>query len=467
MDRVQRASDDLFSTIHAQAKSIVGERCGFYVVSYDAERDSVRVAYSVDEGRALPVGALFEAARCEAITRQEPVIDDTFTQLIAGDVRHSILVPMIRANVVLGAFGVYTREEKGCNDAHAKPLAAIAELAAHALENAVLVAVVEKARMEAERIEQIGRAILGSLELSEVLHRVTEAALELLEADSATVWLLRDEHEVEVAMATGEFAPPVGHRMPVPPVLWRRMAEMRKPYFIYEDLKGAHNDLPFDLRNLTAAKSTMAVVMMSEDRALGALAIGHKERVRYTPSDIHMLERLAFQAAIAVTNARLHEDVRNLSMTDPLTEMPNRRNLDMFLEKEFAAAKRGRLLSVLLFDLDHFKTYNDRMGHQAGDAVLRAFARVLIAETRAMNLAARYGGDEFITILADTDPVGAQAHAERIMREIEKDATLTGAGIVASVGMASYDPSMETFADLIRAADRDLYGKKSSRTGGA
>jgi diguanylate cyclase (GGDEF)-like protein len=135
----------------------------------------------------------------------------------------------------------------------------------------------------------------------------------------------------------------------------------------------------------------------------------------------------------------------------------------MFLEKEFAAARRGRRLACILFDLDNFKSYNDTAGHQAGDEALHAFGEVLHTQTRAMNLAARYGGDEFITILADVDRAGALTHAERIAEAVEQHPLLQSAGIRTSAGVAVYDLRMSSPADLIRAADADLYARKAIR----
>ncbi|MGQ0562954.1 MAG: GGDEF domain-containing protein [Gemmatimonadota bacterium] len=209
--------------------------------------------------------------------------------------------------------------------------------------------------------------------------------------------------------------------------------------------------------------SSIAAPMMRGGVVLGAFGAFSREVRFYDARDANAIEAIAELCALILENARLHEQLRALSLTDPLTEMPNRRHLRMFLEKEFAAARRGRKLSVLLFDLDHFKEYNDRAGHQAGDEVLRAFARVLGDHTRAMNLAARYGGDEFITILPDTDRRGALTNAERMLREIERDPLLKAAGIRASVGVASYDAGMTSYEDLVRAADADLYSRKGER----
>lgn len=209
--------------------------------------------------------------------------------------------------------------------------------------------------------------------------------------------------------------------------------------------------------------TSIAAPMIRNQVVLGSFGAFSREPRFYDARDANAIAAIAELCALILENAQLHRQLHALSLTDPLTEIPNRRHLDIFLEKEFAAARRGRKLSVLLFDLDHFKEYNDRAGHPAGDEVLRAFARLLIQHTRAMNLAVRYGGDEFITILADTDEAGALTHAERILREINNDAVMNAAGVRACVGIASYTPDMEKPDDLVRAADRNLYVRKNAR----
>jgi len=158
-----------------------------------------------------------------------------------------------------------------------------------------------------------------------------------------------------------------------------------------------------------------------------------------------------------VQNALLHEEVRRLSLTDPLVDLPNRRQLDFFLEKEFAAAQRGRPLCFAIFDLDHFKEFNDAWGHQAGDQALIRFAGVLRTETRAMNLAARYGGEEFAAVLSDTSRAGAHAYAQRVRRRMAVE--LNGA-LTVSGGVAVYTEAVKDPAELVAAADRALYRAK-------
>ena len=153
------------------------------------------------------------------------------------------------------------------------------------------------------------------------------------------------------------------------------------------------------------------------------------------------------------------DTVETMAYTDGLTHLPNRRHLTLFLESECAAAVRGRLVSAVLFDLDHFKEYNDRHGHAAGDEALRVFAAVLARITRRSNLSGRLGGEEFLTVLADTGVEGTMIFAERI-RTALKGHRLGDPPLTVSAGVATFHPGMSTAGELLAAADHALYQAK-------
>src|SRR5690606_5750282 len=208
---------------------------------------------------------------------------------------------------------------------------------------------------------------------------------------------------------------------------------------------------------------TAAAPLYFADRPLGAL-FAISRRHPFDEGDLELLSSLADQAALEIENATLFEKVHALSVTDPLTGLANRRQLEHDLAREFAAAGRGRRLILLLFDLDDFKDYNDRYGHLAGDEVLRVFGRVLASETRAMNLAVRYGGDEFLVLLSDSDLEGARIFADRIATKFDAAVAELGRGrVTVSVGLAAYQPGMKSAEDLIAVADRLLYEEKGER----
>ncbi|HUG39967.1 MAG TPA: GGDEF domain-containing protein [Longimicrobiales bacterium] len=172
---------------------------------------------------------------------------------------------------------------------------------------------------------------------------------------------------------------------------------------------------------------------------------------------------IAIALCIGLVSELLHQErarAERLALLDDLTDLPNRRLADLFLEKEFAAAQRGRMLSVVLFDLDGFKAYNDRHGHAAGDAALRTFVRVLMRRTRRMDLSARYGGEEFLAILSGGDITAAVHFAEAVRWTLDAEPHAEEKFTV-SAGVAEYDRGMGTAADLIAAADRALYRAKA------
>lgn len=166
--------------------------------------------------------------------------------------------------------------------------------------------------------------------------------------------------------------------------------------------------------------------------------------------------------SVGLVSELLHQErarAERLALQDDLTSMPNRRLADLFLDKEFAAAQRGRPLAVVLFDLDQFKEYNDRHGHAAGDKALRAFVSILGSRTRRMDLSARYGGEEFLTVLSGATLEPAARFAESIRHELAGLNSVPG--FTVSAGVAEYADSMESATDLVVAADRALYRAKA------
>lgn len=464
-----RRPKDLYLAIYEQSSRVL-ETTGFFVSLYDEETDIATVVFLADRGRIDWSPTTYRGSDSAVIRERRPILrrldrpDPSLILLGPEDeevTRSAIAAPMTRGDRMLGIICAQSYRSDAYTEADLELLVAVADQAAVALQNARDAAETERRRREAERLEEIGRALTSSLELSEVLERIVTATLDLVEAEGAAVWLLCGERLVEVALSRGPASLEPGTRLTVSDELYSRVAERRETVVLPHVRE--HELVPEVLREHVRAECGVIVPLVSDGQVIGALSVGHMERRTYSADDLRVLERLANHAGIAVGNARLHERIRVLSLTDPLTGLANRRHLSVYLEREFAAARRGRTLSVLLFDLDRFKEYNDTAGHQAGDEALRAFARILRSETRTMNLTARYGGDEFIAVLTDADARGGLALAERIARAMEADPLLGAAGLRVSIGAATYSPDMNGPEDLIRAADRDLYRRKAER----
>ncbi len=177
-----------------------------------------------------------------------------------------------------------------------------------------------------------------------------------------------------------------------------------------------------------------------------------------------LAEWLSSQAAIALENARLHDIVQWQAITDELTGLVNRRRFLDALHSEIARGKRlGGRLSVVLADLDGFKLINDRFGHHAGDEVLIAFADLLRAHGRDVDVAARLGGEEFAILLPETGLDGASTVADRLRRSLAELQIPLGVGekvmVTASFGVAELGES-QSVDGLLRAADSALYRAK-------
>jgi len=149
-----------------------------------------------------------------------------------------------------------------------------------------------------------------------------------------------------------------------------------------------------------------------------------------------------------------------MALTDVLTGIPNRRHSVVFLESTFAAARRGVPLTVVLFDLDRFKIFNDTHGHLAGDEALKKVAEVLLDSTRRMNLTARWGGEEFVSVLSETPLDGGVIFAERVLAEIHT--AFPDGSVTVSAGVAAYEKGMDTPARLLTAADGAMYAAKAA-----
>jgi diguanylate cyclase (GGDEF)-like protein len=164
-------------------------------------------------------------------------------------------------------------------------------------------------------------------------------------------------------------------------------------------------------------------------------------------------------AGALLDNARLFEQVRLLAVTDSLTGLSNYRTLINVMESEIQRSRRtGRPFSILLLDLDGLKAINDQYGHLAGSRAICRLASVLRIHSRAMDTAARYGGDEFAVVLPEAGEEAAVAVSRRICERLEKDGELPRATV--SVGAAVFPRDGESIEELFNAADRALYGMK-------
>lgn len=195
--------------------------------------------------------------------------------------------------------------------------------------------------------------------------------------------------------------------------------------------------------------------------------LGHltfERRERFSESELQRLETLIGLLLYPLRNALLYHKALRAAYKDPLTGIHNRAALECSLERELSLARRNNMpLSMLLLDIDYFKTINDRHGHIAGDNVLRAVVQAINQNIRTSDVLYRYGGEEFVVLLSNTEPSAARCVAERIRRVIEAldhRHGETNIQLTISLGVATLSPG-EDGQGLFERADKALYRAKN------
>lgn len=208
--------------------------------------------------------------------------------------------------------------------------------------------------------------------------------------------------------------------------------------------------------------SSLSVPISARGDTIGVLNVSSTgRRDPFTDNDLRLLGLLAGQASASIQNSRMFAELKSLAETDGLTGLYNRRYLDRILESEFHRAVRyGFPLSILIFDIDDFKGYNDSYGHLEGDDILRELANMVKDNIRISDIPARYGGEEFLVILTHTDFEGAKVAADRLRARIERYRFRVeqqgGNNLTISGGVASIHNDRVEITDFIQLADSAL-----------
>lgn len=268
-----------------------------------------------------------------------------------------------------------------------------------------------KAKSIAEKLQAAGRAASESLELPDVLARVLEQLRQVIDYDGASIQLLEGE-ALRVIAVRGLPESELGHIRPLSDFPYNRLLmESRDPVILELPAPG----IWFPVPGREELRTVMGVPLIVRDKTIGAMSIDSLVRHAFGAAEIDVARAFAAQAAIAIDNARLYEATREQSWRDGLTGVANRRRFDEVLEAERSRAA----LAVIMMDIDHFKLFNDRYGHAAGDDVLRTVACALQQGVDGGGLFARYGGEEFVALLPSTSIETAYEYAGRLRSRIE------------------------------------------------
>jgi diguanylate cyclase (GGDEF)-like protein len=310
------------------------------------------------------------------------------------------------------------------------------------------------------RLSTLAELLQNCRDLDEAINVIERALPPLLPGVSGALALINASRNiVEGRMHWGVRGSDVGDAIFAPDDCWALRRSQPHPG---EDQHAAPVCPHLTQAGVTADHS-LCLPLNSQGQVLGVLTLCAPEPI--TGPTRRLAATAADQLALALANLQLQASLRTQSIRDPLTNLFNRRYLEASLPRELLRAERRRSgLSVLMFDLDHFKRYNDTQGHDAGDALLSAFGALLAQSSRGEDIPCRFGGEEFTLVLTDADHAQARERAEAIRKATAELVVHYRAGTLppatVSIGIATYPEHGGTPEALLRVADQALYRAK-------
>ncbi len=215
---------------------------------------------------------------------------------------------------------------------------------------------------------------------------------------------------------------------------------------------------------LTGANLALLHPIKSRGKLIGLIAVGQKRRGGvYATEDLELIDRISSQAGVIIENAQLYVQATIRGNTDELTGLYNHRHFHERIEQEIARGSRfGITFSLIILDLDLFKVYNDIYGHLAGDQLLRKVGKLIQGGVRSIDLAFRYGGEEFAILLPETRMEDAYRVAERLRKTIESKSSFREMPVTASLGISTWPTDGVMKEEIIHRADTALYRAKQT-----
>jgi len=370
-----------------------------------------------------------------------------------------LCVPLTMRGRALGVLALDSKQEAHFTADLARLAMAFASQVAIARDSSHLLEETRRQAREAETLRQAGVAITALLPREEMIDRVVEQLMQVVPCDRARVRLV--EGDEMVAVGGRGYSDPsneVGARIKITPNIPSYVVIQEKRPLIL-----TNHPEKFESRRVV---SFLSVPLLLRERVIGLFTLESLEANHFNDRHAGLVMTFAAQVAVAVENSLLFEELRDLAIIDPLTELYSRRHFFELAQSALDQAVRyHHPLSLIMMDVDHFKSFNDTYGHLLGDRILQHFGKCLQKGLRASDIAARYGGDEFVVLLPETNSEEALMAAQRLQQEIRQPLE-NGAGVFTlstSMGLAHMkENEAHRLEDLLEKADKAMYIAKAA-----
>jgi diguanylate cyclase (GGDEF)-like protein len=439
---------------------IEGDQLRFYALS--SKIDSVW-----QTGDTLPLAGTATAYVAE--TREalvEPDLEQerrfwTGRYHLERGIRSIVYVPLIAKGEAFGALIVASRRPYAYGERELELLGHVAGQIAFPIQNARLYMETEEKRRLLAAIAGVTRVVMSDVNLDNVFDAFIEELRKLVSFHRVTITIAEGDRVKLVAAFPDRPSGWQGRRWyPLDASVTGVLAREKRTLVL-------DNGLAQSLGNIHEADSSypssIHVPLMVRGEVFGSLSLYSREPHTYGDKEREILEQLGAQIAGAIWSAQLYAKVEERARRDELTGLYNRRYFEECFEREIERHSRyGGNLSVIMLDLDSFKTYNDVYGHSLGDKVLGQIGQIIVRSIRKVDLAFRYGGDEFTVLLPQTGYQQAFTVAERLRRRILTRMRRKQVELTASLGVATWPGDGATAEELRNAADQALYYAKRS-----
>ncbi len=315
-------------------------------------------------------------------------------------------------------------------------------------------------------LKEVAEALGAALSADEISAFVIDSALRIISRSERALLFLVDEDRQSLALNKSW----IDERLPKPEdkkgdIFDNWVLKQAKPLMMEDagvDFRFPKEDLALGQKRFSSLISAPLVI---EEKMMGILRLDSVKKGAYNQEDLRLLDVIADLAAVAFQNNRLYRKTEELAIKDGLTDLVVQKYFKERLSEEVARSTRAKsVFSLLMADIDHFKDYNDRLGHISGDIVLRYLSGILKGAVRDGDLVARYGGEEFALILLGRDKSGAVKEADAIRGKIASQPLSLRReeiSLTVSIGVASFPQDAVNSEDLIRTADGRLYSAKA------
>lgn len=376
-------------------------------------------------------------------------------------------VPVLEDGHIRGVLCADRRQERSFAPHEEQLMGEAARQIIRAIQTERVFAAVERSKYEHERFYQASTMLNGTLTLAQVYETAFQAARAITDFEFGALTLYDSQRRRHtIVRVLGEDQERFeGHSFGNNAGLVAMVVKNR--HFLPAGGGGWRDQEPLVFTRklrLRRMSSLVVIPLIVNDRAIGTIVLASTSGGRFRKEVREMLGVIANQVAVSIENAKMYKRMEEMATTDGLTGLPNHRTFQARLAEMLMRAQRHeKPVSVVLTDIDKFKSVNDTYGHPIGDQVLKRVAKVVAQQVRKVDIVARYGGEEFAIVLEETDGAGAKLLCERVREEVAAQVMNSDKGafrVTLSLGIASYpDDGMEQ-ALLIERADQALYAAK-------